>query len=168
MPFVGSTRYFQAPGSYDFQKWRDVACLFPGKIDVRSLGRALPAGAPVWRTVESVTVSPHLGGAVIEIRAPSFVWGMVRKIVATFREVDAGRVSIDRLEEALQGRARLTLPIAEPEPLLLWDVEYPLPWENTWAGPNRHQLAWEKAVRENLSARQAFLEAFSTLTPRGG
>ncbi len=158
-------RYFQPPGTYDFQKWKDVARRFSGQVDVRSFGRGIPAGAPVWRTIESVTVSPRPGGAVIEIQAPSFVWGMVRKVVAAFREVDVGRISIDRLEEALHGRTRLTLPTAEPEPLLLWDVEYPIPWEHVWTGPNRHQLAWEKAVRYTLSARRAFLDALATLTP---
>jgi tRNA pseudouridine38-40 synthase len=162
-------RYFQPADGHDFQKWQEVAPRFSGQVDVRSFGRAVPAGAPVWRTVESVTVTPHPGGAMVEVRAPSFVWGMVRKVVATLREVDAGRISIDRLEAALHGRTRLTLPMAEPEPLVLWDVEYPLTWEHTWAGPNRHQLAWEKAARDNLWARREFLDAFSTLpSPRRG
>ena len=150
-------RYFQAEGAHDFREWPKVARLFAGRVDVRSLGRGLPVGAPVWRTIESVTVSPGPEGAVLEVRAPSFVWGMVRKIVAALREVEAGRVSINRLGAALQGRIRLTLPMAEPEPLVLWDVEYGIPWEYFWAGPNRHQLAWERARRENLWTRQQVL-----------
>ena len=98
-------------------KWTDVARHFSGSVDVRSFGRALPAGSPVWRTIESVTVTSRPGGTVVELRAPSFVWGMVRKIVAALREVEAGRVSVDRLDAALQGWTRLTLPMAESEPL---------------------------------------------------
>jgi len=154
-------RYFQPAGAHRFEGWEDVARRFSGDIDVRSFGRGLPSGTPTWRTVESVTVTPRPGGAVIELRAPSFVWGMVRKIVAALREVEAGRISTDRLNLALRGRARLTLPLAEPEHLVLWNVEYAIPWEHTWTGPNRGQLAWEKATREGLWARREFLDSFS-------
>ncbi|MFI5413815.1 MAG: hypothetical protein ACHQ0I_04445 [Candidatus Lutacidiplasmatales archaeon] len=154
-------RYFQPDGSYDLRKWEDVAQRFSGRIDVRSFGRSVPAEAPVWRTIDLVTVTPRPGGALIEIRAPSFVWGMVRKIVAAFREIDAGRLSLDRLETALRGGARLTLPLVEPEPLVLWDVEYPFPWQYRWRGPSRHRLAWEKSAWANLWVRRELLAAFS-------
>ena len=154
-------RYFQARGDHDFRTWPEVARRFSGEIDVRSLGRGLPANLPVRRTIESVTVTPTVGGAVVEVKAPSFVWGMVRKIVAALREVESGRVSIDLLESALAGHTRLTLPMAEPEALLLWDVLYEVPWEHAWSGPNRHQLAWEKSTREGLWTRQEILKEIS-------
>jgi hypothetical protein len=87
---------------------------------------------------------------------------MVRKMVAALREVDEGRLTADRLEAALHGRVRLTLPLAEPERLVLWDVEYPFPWQYRWAGPNRHQGRWLTSERENLWVRHALLEAFSS------
>ncbi len=157
-------RYFQAEGAHDTRKWSEVARHFSGSVDVRSFGRALPAGSPVWRTIESVTVTSRPGGTVVELRAPSFVWGMARKIVAALREVEAGRVSVDRLDAALQGWTRLTLPMAESEPLVLWNVEYDLPWEYFWAGPNRHQLAWERSSRENLWSHREILDLFTSRT----
>jgi len=153
-------RYFEPTGSHDFRSWPAVARRFTGTIDVRSLGRALPVGDPVRRTVESVTVTVVPGGAVIEIQAPSFVWGMVRKIVAALREVETGRLSVDRLDSALQGHTRLTLPMAEPERLVLWSVDYSLPWEHLWRGPNRHQTSWLRAAEENLWARREIVEMF--------
>jgi tRNA pseudouridine38-40 synthase len=155
-------RYFQAEEGCDFRDWPNVARRFSGLMDVRSFGRGLPARAPTWRTIESVTVTARPGGAVIEVRGPSFVWGMVRKIVAALREVDAGRVSVEQLDAALRGRARLTLPMAEPEPLVLWDVEYDLPWECFWQGPNRHQLAWQRSSRESLWTRREILDVFTS------
>lgn len=153
-------RYFEPLGDHDLAVWRDAAARFSGPIDVRSFGRALPTAEPVWRTLEAVTVTLRPGGAIVEVRAPSFVWGMVRKIVAALREVDAGRLSVEQLEAALHGRARLTLPLAEPERLVLWNVEFPLPWQHRWAGPNRHQSRWERAAREDLWVRQELLAAF--------
>jgi len=153
-------RYFEPAAGQDFGVWREVARQFSGPIDVRSFGRAVPAIEPVWRTVEAVSVTLRPGGAVVEVRAPSFVWGMVRKIVAALREVEVGRLPIDRLEAALHGRTRLTLPLAEPERLVLWDVEYPIPWQYRWTGPNRHQGRWEASAREDLWVRQELLGAF--------
>lgn len=158
-------RYFEPTGAHDFDRWAEIARRFSGRVDVRSFGRGLPSDAPVWRTVESVGVSPVPGGAEIELRAPSFVWGMVRKIVATLREVEAGRISFERLDRALRGELRLTVPMAEPEALVLWDVEFGLPWTHSWNGPNRHQLAWLQSTRRNLWMRGELLDALSTARP---
>ena len=160
-------RYFEPANGRDFSAWRDTAPRFSGPIDVRSFGRALPATEPVWRTVESVTVTLRPGGAIVEVQAPSFVWGMVRKIIAALREVEEGRLSVDRLEAALHGRARLTLPMAEPERLVLWEVEYPVPWQYRWTGPNRHQSRWETSARENLWVRQELLDTFRSAAGLG-
>jgi len=88
---------------------------------------------------------------MIEVRAPSFVWGMVRKIVGALREVDRAHLSLAQLAAAIRGEERLMLPLAEPDGLVLWSVEYPhLRWEALWNGPNRHQTAYYSRVREML------------------
>jgi len=159
-------RYFESDTDRDFRKWSSVGRRFSGRVDVRSFGRAIPSEAPVWRTVESVTVTPQPGGAVVEVRAPSFVWGMVRKIIGALREVDAGRISEDRLVAAIEGRVRLTLPMAEPERLVLWDVEFPVTWEYRWAGPNRHQTAWANKAQEGLWVRHGVTNALTEAMAR--
>lgn len=99
---------------------------------------------------------------MIEVRAPSFVWGMVRKIVAALREVDAERLSIARLRDAVEGATRLPLPLAEPEPLVLWEVEYPMAWEHVWTGPNLHQARSLELARTALWVRDHVLKAVGT------
>ncbi len=150
-------RYYEAATAPDLARWRGAARRFVGTVDARSFGRGLGAGAPVWRDVESVTVDPVDGGLQIEVRAPSFVWGMVRKIVAALREHDAGRLPLARLEGALRGRERLTLPLAEPEPLVLYEVEYPFPWTVRWRGPTRHQVRYLDSIRSGLWQRSRVL-----------
>lgn len=132
-------RYYEPSSLGNLETRREAAALFHGLVDVRSFGRGLTAEIPVRRAVESVVVTPLLGGEQIEVRAPSFVWGMVRKIVASLREVGAGRLSTPQLREAIEGRSRLTLPMAEPEPLVLWEVDFGLPWSVLWSGPTRAQ-----------------------------
>jgi tRNA pseudouridine38-40 synthase len=154
-------RYFEPIGEHDVDRWREAAGLFSGTVDVRSLGRGLSPAEPVWRTIESVRVESRDEMLMVEVRAPSFVWGMVRKIVGALRTVDRKPESRASLAAALAGRVRLTLPMAEPERLLLWDVEYPFPWTVRWEGPNRHQARWWKASREALAVRTDLLAALT-------
>lgn len=144
-----SYRYFDPGPLADPARVEKATRLLVGPLDARSFGRGFSAGSPHWTPVDRVSVGPEPPGHVVEVEARSFVWGMVRKIVGALREVDRGRLTLERLEEAARGRSRLTLPMAEPEGLVLWEVDYPLEWETTWAGPNRHQAAfWERARRD--------------------
>ncbi|MGA9839293.1 MAG: hypothetical protein WBF81_07705 [Thermoplasmata archaeon] len=158
-------RYFDGGGRQDFELRTDAAALFVGAVDVRSFGRSVPAGSPLRRPVESVSVARVAGGSVVEVRARSFVWGMVRKIVAALREVEAGRLSIARLRGALDGTVRLSLPLAEPEPLVLWDVEYPFPWTISWRGPNRAQSEAVGREASRLWSRGQVLDALGGPAP---
>jgi tRNA pseudouridine38-40 synthase len=161
-------RYFEPSPPTDRVRWERGAACFAGRVDVRSFGRGLPLASPQWRTLESVRLSAVRNQSVIEVRAPSFVWGMVRKIVGALRAVDRGQLTVERLSRALAGQERLTLPLAEPEPLVLWEVEFPLKWQYHWTGPNRHQVrAWDRALTGSRS-RQRVLESVSRgWTPRG-
>lgn len=152
-------RYFEPSPASRAGAWQAVARRLVGRIDVRSLSRGLPTDRPQWRTVESVRVTAASPGLQIEIQAPSYVWGMVRKMVGALREVEAGRLHPDRLSEALEGRERLTLPMAEPEPLVLWDVEFPLAWQVEWTGPNRHQLRRWSEAKSEARTRERVLDA---------
>jgi tRNA pseudouridine38-40 synthase len=133
-------RYFEPAEGRRLERWQKGAARFHGDFDVRSFGRDMPTDRVVLRTVDAVRV--HRSGArwlLVDVRAPAFVWGMVRKIIAALRKVDEGTLPLNRLEAALRGELRLTLPLAEPEGLVLWDVKYPVRWTHTWAGPNRIQ-----------------------------
>ncbi|MFZ1023674.1 MAG: hypothetical protein WAN87_06025 [Thermoplasmata archaeon] len=152
-PIDRTYRYYHATRQTARDRWERAARLFEGEIDVRSFGRAIPSGTPRWRTIDAVRASKVGAGIALEIRAPSFVWGMVRKIVAALREVDAGRLSLRQLTAAIRGETRLTLPLADPEPLVLWEVRYPFPWTHVWTGPSRHQTRYFEHERRGLWSR---------------
>jgi tRNA pseudouridine38-40 synthase len=158
-------RYYEANRSRHAARQNEAARLFTGTVDVRSFGRSIPMAEPAWRTIESVTIHPLDQGSLITVRAPAFVWGMVRKIVATLREVDAGRLAVPRLRSALEGKVRLTLPMAEPEPLVLWEVEYARPWTVFWQGPNRPQVSADLLRKADQWVRARVLESLETSTP---
>jgi tRNA pseudouridine38-40 synthase len=153
-------RYFEHGRGAPDRRIEEAVRLLEGRIDVRSFGRDLSRSSPVWREVEAVTVTSAGAGWVVEVRAPSFVWGMVRKIVAALRAVDEGRLTPALLGRVVGGEKRLSLPMAEPEPLVLWDVEYDLPWEVRWRGPNRHQ---REHLRAGVAASLARMDLFEAV-----
>lgn len=148
---VGRTyRYYHHGGTDRIGRWRRAAHALQGPLDARSFGRGFPADVPAPRRVDTIEPSVIAGGILLEVRAPFFVWGMVRKIVGALREHAADRLTLGQLREAAEGRSRLSLPMAEPEGLVLWDVDYGVPWVESWAGLNRRQ-------RRRLSDRRAAL-----------
>jgi tRNA pseudouridine38-40 synthase len=155
-------RYFESPAGRDLEAYLGAAALFRGEVDVRSFGRGLSATLPARRTIQGVTVRERDAEWEVEVTAPSFVWGMVRKIVGACREVAEGRLTLSRLRRALEGRERLTLPMAEPEALVLWEVLYDEPWTEMWGGPNRRQAlalaAASGASRARASVRESLFE----------
>ncbi|MGP8147275.1 MAG: hypothetical protein ACLQAS_07765 [Thermoplasmata archaeon] len=155
-------RYFEPRAGSDPDRRSRAAALFAGEVDVRSFGRGIPPETPCVRTVESVIVIARDKFLVTEVRAPSFVWGMVRKIVSALREYDTGRISLARLEAAVGGRERLPLPLAEPEGLVLWEVEYPVTWKFRWDGPTRRQQLWALSARTRVRVRSEVLRTLLT------
>ena len=139
-------RYFQSGEGRSLRAWRQNLPLLAGRLDVRSFGRGLPPDRPTWRDVDRLSVTSRGRWLIVDIRARSFVWGMVRKLVATLRALEDGTLTAEEVRQAAHGERRLTLPLAEPEPLVLWDVRYPTRWMYRSQRPTRHQAAY--GVRE--------------------
>jgi tRNA pseudouridine38-40 synthase len=121
-------RYFERPADIVPDPWRATAGALTGPLDARTFARGFPPSDPAFRTVDSIRAGIEGGWLVLDVRAKSFAWGMVRKIVAAIREVESGRVTPEALEAAAAGARRLTLPTAEADRLVLWETLYPVPW----------------------------------------
>ncbi len=156
-------RYFEPSPATELDRWRKATGVIPSQIDVRSFGRAIPPSHPQWRPIEAVTVEAAGPGLVLEFRAPSFVWGMVRKLMAALRAVASDRLALAEFESALAGRRRLMLPMAEPEPLILWDVDFPVEWTHQWRGVTRYQAAWWSAARAEVQSRARVVDALASV-----
>lgn len=161
-------RYFETPQptmAAAVRAWGEATECFEGVVDVRSLGRRWPTHRPAVREVEAIEATPEPPFLLIDVRAPSFVWGMVRRIVAAGRALAGGRLTVAELRRALEGTARLTLPLAEPEPLVLWDVEYDVPWSVRAEHPTRQQAAWRAERARAAALRARWLAEISRVLP---
>ncbi len=160
-------RYWEREAREVPPSWEAAAERLVGPVDARTFGRGVVSGAPVLRAVGSIR--PRIDGdwLVLDVRARSFVWGMVRKIVGGIREVEAGRVSLEALEGAARGRRRLTLPLAEPDRLVLMETTVPVRWELERPAPSSRQGRRAEEERRASRARAAILgEVWSSAVPR--
>jgi len=150
-------RYWERRADRVPEGWEPAARALSGRLDARSFGRGLPASGPTWWDVSSVAPALEGGWLVVDVRARAFVWGMVRKLVAALREVEAGALSIPRLREAIEGRERLSLPMAEPERLVLWETRYPIAWTTERAEWTARQERVFLSARIRSAAREEIL-----------
>jgi tRNA U38,U39,U40 pseudouridine synthase TruA len=140
--------------------YRAVARLAEREVDVRSFGRGIPSDRPLRREITRSRVVRDAIGYRFEFQAPSFVWGMVRKLVATVRSVVAGQLPRSAFEDALAGRRRLTLPMAEPAPLVLWEVRYPGRWTHLL---ERSPALGRRYFSETISREQARVRVLTSV-----
>jgi tRNA pseudouridine38-40 synthase len=149
-------RYFLGDLGRTRERWEEALAWFVGgDIDVRSFARGLPSERPTWRTLERLELvpGPGPGPEVLRVRGPGFVWGMVRKIVAAVRAYAEGKVRAVDIREALRGERRLAVPLAPPEPLVLWSVEYPDPWAVHEGRRTRRQIEHFRGEADRARAR---------------
>ena len=151
-------RYFEPAGGRVETDWRRLLAHFVGPVDTRSFGRAVPSEAPAPREVTEARVRRDGPWLVIDLAAPSFVWGMVRKIVSAVRATASGTLPEAHLVDAIAGRRRLTLPLAEPDRLVLWEVVYPFDFRVQSPGFSLRQRKFWEGERHRASAHAVILD----------
>ncbi len=109
-------------GEHDIELMREVASLFIGKHDFSSFARVEDGKNPI-RRIDSMEIHGENGLYVVDIRAQSFLWQMVRRLVGAMFSVEMRERSIDDVRRALEGE-KLIFRVAEPEPLFLMSVDY--------------------------------------------
>lgn len=109
-------------GEHDMELLRSLADIFTGEHDFSSFSKREEGRNPV-RKIEEISVKKEGEFTVIDIKAQSFLWQMVRRIVGAMISVEMGEKSEEDIERALMGE-KVIFRIAEPEPLFLMDVIY--------------------------------------------
>ncbi len=103
---------------------REAAAWFPRSHDFRSFTSDPPRGP---FSISSIDVSRETETVLVDVRAPSFRRGMVRRIIAAMISYASQECSADDIRAALRGTKR-DFGVAPPEPLVLMDVRYDLPF----------------------------------------
>lgn len=130
-----------------------AASLFVGDHDLRSFTSEPPRGP--FR-ISRVDVSRKDGIILVDVRAPSFRRGMIRRIVAALMGHAHGDIALDDLAAALSGVKR-DFGMAPPDPLFLMDVLYDVPFHVVMKPKVRDE--WER-LRVDASLRSLLVGAW--------
>ncbi len=130
---------------------RSGACLFVGTHDFQSFCSE-PLHAPF--TVNSVEVTRDEDVTCIDVRARSFRRGMVRRMVAALLAMARGDATVEELRDTLAGTRR-DFGSVPPEPLVLMDIRYDIPFRAVPTPKVADDLGRRLA---ELSMRQRILE----------
>lgn len=100
---------------------REAAGAFLGTHDFTGFAHSEAKGQR--RTIDSIEVLEAPDGVLIDVRAPSFLRGMVRRIVAALLAVESGDATRADLDRALEEGGGPDLGAMPPEGLTLMDVD---------------------------------------------
>lgn len=101
----------------------DAMRIFEGTHDFTGFCKLEPDVDP-RRTVHATSARREGPFVVIDVTGESFLWNQVRRMVSAAVRVADGRVAAKDVEMTLARGTRADLGTADPEPLILLDVEY--------------------------------------------
>ena len=148
-------RYLLTDG-HDVATLREAAQPFIGTHDFAAFASP-DAGGRTRRHVDAIDVTSADDGLLIDVRAPSFLRGMVRRIVSALLAVERGDATQDGLRAALaQGRGP-DLGLVPAEPLVLMDVDLGFPFRPAVDRATRERTA--RNAGDALAAARFWREA---------
>lgn len=115
-------RYYLFDEEFDISDIKDITSIFIGTHDFSNFAR-LEGKDPI-RTIDSIEVGKEKDFIILDFRAQSFLWHMVRRIVKAISGTINGKLSPEDIKEALDSKQKIDFGMAEPEPLILMDVKY--------------------------------------------
>lgn len=121
-------RYYLLDSGFDVKKIQDAAKIFVGSHNFSNFSK-MEEGKEPKRTIDSIDISKENEFIILDFRAQSFLWNMVRRIVKAISDSAEGRLSSDDILIALAGEQKVDLGIASPESLILMDVHYDFEFE---------------------------------------
>ena len=129
-------------GDHELAALRAGAGVFVGTHDFAAF--ASPDAERTGRHVDSIELSSEEDGILIDVRAPSFLRGMVRRIVSAMLAVERGDATLAVLADSLRTGKGPDLGLAPAEPLVLMDVDVDAPF----------RMTVDRAARERVQRRE--------------
>ncbi|HYK93674.1 MAG TPA: hypothetical protein VEY07_06495, partial [Thermoplasmata archaeon] len=74
-------------------------------------------------------------------------------------------LSESELDSAIHGQHRLTLPLAPPEPLILWEVRYPFDFDVLHEQDMAKQTRFWRRVRDQAQVAIGLADRLQPVTP---
>jgi tRNA pseudouridine38-40 synthase len=115
-------RYYLYDVKLDINRIRESAEQFLGTQNFSNFAK-LEGNDPV-RAINSIDVTSSDNLIILDFKAQSFLWHMIRRLVNAILEVERGKISREDIKSALSSNKEFDFGLASPEPLILMDVRY--------------------------------------------
>ncbi|MDD1716252.1 MAG: tRNA pseudouridine(38-40) synthase TruA [Methanolinea sp.] len=125
-------RYYFIEPELDADAMGLAARAFEGSHDFSRFART--SGKDPVRNIVSAGVFYDEDFIVFEVCAESFLWHMVRYMASALSGVGTGQSPPESIGERLSGTRCPALSPAPPEGLILWDIEYGIPFNSLARG----------------------------------
>lgn len=112
----------QREGELNIEKMQDAAHLMEGEHNFINFSKRNERN-PI-RKVESITIKPQKHTGIVDVVGESFLWNMVRKMVAVLLGVGRGELEVDEVQKFLDPQYNVAITPMPPESLILMDVFY--------------------------------------------
>ena len=120
--YAGQRWYrYHLPKHMDIDLLREASSLFEGEHDFKRFCRK--SERSTVRTVDSIRLKKGKTFIYFDIKAQSFLWNMVRRIVSAVAGYAGGEIRKKAIKEALAGGGK-DLGLVPAQPLFLMDVSY--------------------------------------------
>jgi tRNA pseudouridine38-40 synthase len=103
-------------------KMQEAAHLMEGTHNYRNFSKRSERNP--LRTVDSVQIKPHGRVYLVDVVGESFLWNMVRKMVAVLLSVGKGELEVEDVQRFLDPSQPAAITPLAPESLILMDVSY--------------------------------------------
>jgi len=120
-------RYFLFNSGADVDKIKKASKLFAGIHDFTNFAR-IENRNPV-RKINSLKIKEKGNFIIIDVKAESFLWNMVRRIVSALEKAGKKEIKIDVIKNALESKKGFDFGSAKSEGLILMDVKYDFDFE---------------------------------------
>jgi len=142
---------YHLPKDCNIQKIRKGAKLFLGEHDFKSFTKEKER---TIKTINSIRVKKAEDFVLIDFKAQSFLWNMLRRIIFCLQKLEAGEMEEEDIKDALRGNKK-DFGSADPGPLVLMDVAYGFDFEKRMGGEVKEILAKQ---RRGLQQRSKFFD----------
>ena len=116
-------RYYLFDEGKDLKSMEEVANVFLGMYDFSNFARMEEGKNPV-RTLDTIEISKEEDIIILDFKAQSFLWQMIRRIVKAMMDATQGKISLGDIHKALTGKQKMDFGMAPTKPLILMDVRY--------------------------------------------
>lgn len=125
---ISNNNQVNSEQNIDLTLLKSVTDQFQGRHDFRNYSN--PSLDNTTRSIDSITLIENGDWIFIDLKAKSFLWHQVRRLVSSWISFASGKITNNDLENALDNpKIDYDFGLAPAEPLLLMDIKYDFEFE---------------------------------------